>query len=141
MFCYQRNGFGCRIKCSVLHLGLWVHKRFLCITIPTLYDRLGHTLFKGLLEPNFWVQGPLICDCDSLYDDISDGMFHDPHSCERSCRVFPKNFDRRISKNYLVRREMACRERRTRPPALPRRPKASAVSLPPICESQLGDNS
>src|SRR6218665_4215339 len=66
-------------------------------------------------------------------------MFHDPHSCERSFRVYPKNFDRRISKNYLVRREMACRER-TRPPALPRRPKASAVSLPPICEFHLGDN-
>src|SRR6218665_3623436 len=30
-------------------------------------------------------------------------MFHDPHSCERSYRVYPKNFDRRISKNYLVR--------------------------------------
>src|SRR6218665_3173809 len=100
--------------------------------IPTLYDRLGHTLCKGLLEPNFWLPGPLFCD--SLYDDIFDGMFHDSHSCERSCRVYPKNFDRRISKNYLVRREMVCRERRTRRPALPRRPKASAVSLPPICE-------
>src|SRR6218665_2088081 len=64
-----------------------------------------------------------------------------PHSCERSCRVYPKNFDRRISKNYLVRHEMVCRDRRTRPPALPRRPKASAVSLPAICEFQLGDNS
>src|SRR6218665_1757463 len=112
--------------------------------IPTLYDRLGHTLCKGLLEPNFWLQGPLFCDCYFPYDDISDisdGMFHDPHSCERSFRVYPKNFDRRISKNYFFRREMVCRERRTRPPALPRRPKASAVSLPPICEFQLGDNS
>src|SRR6218665_3423926 len=101
--------------------------------MPTLYDRLGHTLCKGLPEPNFWLQGPLFCD--SLYDDIFDGMFHDPHSCERSCRIYPKNFDRRISKNYLVRHEMVCRERRTRPPALPRRPKASAVSLPPATSS------
>src|SRR6218665_2254112 len=108
-------------------------------SIPTLYDRLGHTLCKGLPEPNFWLQGPLFCD--SLSDDIFDGMFHDPHSCERSCRFYSQNFDRRISKNYLVRHEMVCRERRTRPPALPRRPKASAVSLPPICESQLEDNS
>src|SRR6218665_2311941 len=91
--------------------------------IPTLYDRLGHTLCKGLLEPNFWLQGPLFCDCYFLYNDISDGMFHDPHCCGRSSRVYPKNFDRRISKNYLVRREMACRERRTRPPAFPRQPK------------------
>src|SRR6218665_1788404 len=107
--------------------------------MPTLYDRLGHILCNRLLEPNFWLQGPLFCD--SLYYDIYDGMFHDPHSCERSCRFYPQNFDRRISKNYLVRHEMVCRERRTRPPALPRRPKASAASLPPICESQLGDNS
>src|SRR6218665_3788552 len=48
--------------------------------MPTLYDRLGHTLCTGLPEPNFWLQGPLFCD--SLYDDIFDGMFHDPHSCE-----------------------------------------------------------
>src|SRR6218665_1917691 len=54
-------------------------------------------------------------------------MFHDPHSCERSSRVYPKNFDRRFSKNYLVRREMACRERGTRPLASRRQPKASAV--------------
>src|SRR6218665_3198726 len=139
MFGYQRNGLCCRIKRSVLRLGLWVHKRFLSITIPTLYDRLGHTLCKGHPEPNFWLQGPLFCD--SLYDDISDGMFHDPHSCERSYRFYPQNFDRRLSKNYPVRNEMVCRERRTRPPALPRRPKASAASLPPICESQLEDNS
>src|SRR6218665_1588931 len=72
--------------------------------MPTLYDRLGHILCKGLPEPNFWLQGPLFCD--SLYDDIFDGMFHDPHSCERSCRFYPQNFDRRISKNYLVRHEM-----------------------------------
>ena len=58
--------------------------------IPTLYDRLGHTLCKGLLEPNFWLHGPLFCDCYSLYDYISDGMFHDPHSCERSCRLIRK---------------------------------------------------
>src|SRR6218665_2527895 len=109
--------------------------------IPTLYDRLDHTLCKGLLEPNFLLHGPLICDCYSLYDDIADGMFHDRHSCERSCRVYPKNFDRRISKNYLVRREMACRKRRTHPLASPRQPKASVVSLPPICEFQLADNS
>src|SRR6218665_3831785 len=32
MFCYQSNKFRRRIKCSVLHLGLGVHKRFLCIT-------------------------------------------------------------------------------------------------------------
>src|SRR6218665_3575779 len=32
MFCYQSNCFRRRIKCSVLHLGLGVHKRFLCIT-------------------------------------------------------------------------------------------------------------
>ena len=108
--------------------------------IRTPYDRLGHTLCKGLLEPNFWLLGPLFCDCYSLYDDISDGMFQDPHSCERTSRVYLKNFDRRISKNYLVRREMASRERRTRPLALPRQPKASAVSLPPICEFHLGDN-
>src|SRR6218665_3491916 len=109
--------------------------------IPTLYDRLGHTLCKGLLEPSVWLQGPLFCDCYSPYDDISDGMFHDRHSYERFFQVYPNNFDRRISKNYLVRREMACRERRTRPLVLPRQPRASAVSLPPICEFQLGDNS
>src|SRR6218665_3878002 len=107
--------------------------------MPTLYDRLGHTLCNGLPEPNFWLQGPLFCD--SLYDDIFDGMFHDPHSCERSYRFYPQNFDRRLSTNDPVRHEMVCRERRTRPPALPRRPKASAASLPPICESQLEDNS
>src|SRR6218665_1085980 len=89
----------------------------------------------------FWLQGPLFCDCYSPYDDISDGMFHDRHSYEKVFRVYPNNFGRRISKNYLVRRVMACRERRTRPLALPRQPKASAVSLPPICEFQLGDNS
>src|SRR6218665_3683362 len=77
--------------------------------IPKLCDRLGHTLCKGLLEPNFWLQGPLFCDCYSPYDDISDGRFHDRHSYER---VYPNNFDLRISKNYLVWREMACRERR-----------------------------
>src|SRR6218665_1542401 len=44
--------------------------------MPTLYDRLGHTLCKGLPEPNFWLQGPLFCD--SLFDDIFDGMLHDP---------------------------------------------------------------
>src|SRR6218665_3181041 len=108
--------------------------------IPTLHDRLGNTLRKGLLEPNSWLQGPLFCDCYSPYDDISGGMFHDRHSYERVFRVYPNNFDRRISKNYLVRREMASRERRTRPLAFPRQPKASAVSLPPICEFQLGDN-
>jgi len=48
--------------------------------IPTLYDRLGHILCKGLLEPNSWLQGPLFCDCYSPYDDISDVMFHDPQS-------------------------------------------------------------
>src|SRR6218665_1775168 len=58
--------------------------------MPTLYNRLGHTLCKGLPEPNFWLQGPLFFD--SLYDDIFDGMFHDPHSCERSYRFYPKNF-------------------------------------------------
>src|SRR6218665_25298 len=105
-----------------------------------LYDRLGHTLCKGLLEPNFWLQGPLFCDCYSLYDDISDGMFHDPHSCESSCRVYPKNFDRLISKlvvpksQNLVWREIACRERRTRPPALPRQPKAVNLSWETIRE-------
>src|SRR6218665_3650245 len=102
--------------------------------IPTLYDRVGHTLCNGLLEPNSWLQGPLICDCYSPYDDISDGMFHNPHSYERFSRVYPNN-------SFLVGREMACRERCTRPLALPRRPKASAVSLPLICEFQLADNS
>src|SRR6218665_892894 len=106
--------------------------------MPTLYDRLGHTLCKGLPEPNFWLLGPLFCD--SPYD-IFDAMFHDHHSCERSCRFYPQNFDRRVSKNYLVRHEMVCRERRTRPTALPLLPKASPVSLPPSCESQLEENS
>src|SRR6218665_1510215 len=32
VFCYQSNCFRRRIKCSVLHLGLGVHKRLLCIT-------------------------------------------------------------------------------------------------------------
>src|SRR6218665_2405005 len=32
VFCYQNNCFWRRNICSVLHLGLWVHKRFLCIT-------------------------------------------------------------------------------------------------------------
>src|SRR6218665_3636114 len=32
VFCYQSKCFRRRFKCSVLHLGLWVHKRFLCIT-------------------------------------------------------------------------------------------------------------
>src|SRR6218665_3990168 len=66
--------------------------------IPTLYDRLGHTLCNGLPEPNFWLQGPLFCACFSPYDDISNGMLHDRHSYERVSRVYPNNFDRRISK-------------------------------------------
>src|SRR6218665_244457 len=109
--------------------------------IPTLYDRLGHTLCKGLLEPNSWLQGLLFYDCFSPYDDYCDGMFHDPNSYERFYWVYSNNSYHRIFKNYLVRREMVCRERRTRPLALPRRPKASAVSIPPICESQLANNS
>src|SRR6218665_3855506 len=72
---------------------------------------------------------------------VADGRFHDPNSYEMFSRVYSHNSYRRISKNYLVRREMVCRERRTRPLALPRRPEASAVSLPPICEFQLADNS
>src|SRR6218665_1486616 len=47
--------------------------------IPTLYDRLGHTLCKGLLEPNFWLQGPLFCECYSKNHDVPAAMLHHPH--------------------------------------------------------------
>src|SRR6218665_690745 len=139
MFGYQRNGLCCRIKRSVLRLGLLVHKRFLSITYRRCMTASATPYAKDFLSPIFGYRDR--CFVIPFMMILFDGMFHDPHSCERSCRVYPKNFDRRISKNYLVRHEMVCRERRNRPPALPRRPKASAVSLPPICESQLGDNS
>src|SRR6218665_73314 len=140
MFCYQRNGLCSRIKRSVLHLGLWVHKRFLSITYRRCMTASATPYAKDFLSPIFGYRDRCFV-IPFMMIFLMECLFHDPHSCERSCRVYPQNFDRRISKNCLVRREMVCRERRTRPPALPGRPKASAVSLPPICESQLGDNS
>src|SRR6218665_3703112 len=141
MFCYQSNCFRRRIKCSVLHLCLGVHNRFLCITYRRCMTASATPYAKDFWSPILGYRDRCFCDCFSPYDDISDGMFHDPHSYERFSRVYPNNSYHRISKNYLVRRKMVSRERRTRPLALPRRPKAWAVSLPPICEFQLADNS
>src|SRR6218665_3501151 len=141
MFGYQRNGLCCRIKRSVLRLGLWVHKRFLSITYRRCMTASATAYAKDFLSPIFGYR-------DRCFVIVIPFMMIFLMECSTTPILFkglvgfyPKNFDCRISKNYLVRREMACRERRTRPPALPRRPKASAVSLPPICESQLGDNS
>src|SRR6218665_1346885 len=53
MFCYQRNGFCCCIKRSVLHLGLWVHKRFLCITYRRCMTASATPYAKDFLSPNF----------------------------------------------------------------------------------------
>src|SRR6218665_2422191 len=53
MFCYQRNGFCCCIKRSVLHLGLWVHKRFLSITYRRCMTASATPYAKDFLSPNF----------------------------------------------------------------------------------------
>src|SRR6218665_838841 len=100
MFCYQSNNPRNRIKCSSLYLCLLVA---ILNDITTLYDRLGHTLCKGPLEPNSLLQGPLFSDCYSPYDDTSDGNFHDPNSYEMFSRFYPRSSYRRTSKNYLVR--------------------------------------
>src|SRR6218665_3549813 len=53
VFCYQSNGFRCRIKYSVLHLGLWVHKRFLCITYRRCMTASATPYAKDFLSPIF----------------------------------------------------------------------------------------
>src|SRR6218665_1070295 len=53
MLCYQRNGFCGRIKYSVLHLGLWVHKRFLCITYRHCMTASATPYAKDFLSPIF----------------------------------------------------------------------------------------
>src|SRR6218665_1407000 len=53
MFCYQSNSFRHRIKCSVLHLGLWVHKRFLCITYRRCMTASATPYAKDFRSPIF----------------------------------------------------------------------------------------
>src|SRR6218665_3649911 len=53
MFGYQRNGLCGRIKRSVLHLGLWVHKRFLCITYRRCMTASATPYAKDFLSPIF----------------------------------------------------------------------------------------
>src|SRR6218665_810944 len=53
MFGYQRNGLCSRIKRSVLHLGLWVHKRFLSITYRRCMTASATPYAKDFLSPIF----------------------------------------------------------------------------------------
>src|SRR6218665_849522 len=51
MFGYQRNGLCCRIKRSVLRLGLWVHKPFLSITYRRCMTASATPYAKDFLSP------------------------------------------------------------------------------------------
>src|SRR6218665_1390056 len=53
MFGYQRNRLCCRIKRSVLRLGLWVHIRFLCITYRRFMTASATPYAKDFLSPIF----------------------------------------------------------------------------------------
>src|SRR6218665_2814157 len=53
VFCYQSNGLCCHIKRSVLRLGLWVHKRFLCITYRRCMTASATPYAKDFLNPIF----------------------------------------------------------------------------------------
>src|SRR6218665_1068747 len=53
MFGYQRNGLCGRIKRSVLHLGLWVYKRFLSITYRRCMTASATPFAKDFLSPIF----------------------------------------------------------------------------------------
>src|SRR6218665_3181040 len=60
MFGYQRNCMRSRFKCSVLHLGLWVHKRFSCIAY-----RRCMTASATPYAKNFW--SPIFGDWDPCF--------------------------------------------------------------------------
>src|SRR6218665_2538470 len=49
--CYQSNNFRRRIKCSALHLGLGVHKRFLCITYRRCMTASATSYAKDFWSP------------------------------------------------------------------------------------------
>src|SRR6218665_977461 len=53
MFGYQRNGFCCGVKRSVLRLGLWVHKQFLSITCRRCMTASATPYAKDFLSPIF----------------------------------------------------------------------------------------